>query len=473
MNEFFFVTDPEKDLLFFTKPDAAFDDLPDTKQNLLNLFDPKSKIEIDKLLTEATQSKKSYIFHPSVRLLFTSPGKDAELNIKLIYNKKNELINLAGIIKIQTKDFINNHNIQIGSDFFDNLLHGIYRTGIDGKIIYANQGFAKILGYHSVKELININIQDLFVDQSRRDELIKLSIENISNSLEIQIYRKDKSKIWIKGSCSVVSGADRNIGYIDGIIEDITQQHENEQELLKSKMLLEEVNLNKDKFFSIISHDLKSPFSQIIGATEHLMGKIDEYNKENIRKFLGLLKEESVHSYRLLENLLQWSKNQRGMISYNPVPIYVPYLIKEVLSVFNQIANNKNIKIKTKTSQDLYIYADKEMIATILRNLLSNAIKFTYKNGEINIIARYRIEVNEMVETYVEFSITDNGMGIPKDNLTNIFSLPVNRNSKGTYNESGTGLGLIVCKEFIEKHGGKIWVESEENKGSNFIFTIP
>ena len=229
---------------------------------------------------------------------------------------------------------------------------------------------------------------------------------------------------------------------------------------------LHELNASKDKFFSIIAHDLKNPFNAIIGFSGILKEGIKTSDNEAIKEYAGMINNSAVQTFRLLENLLDWANSQRGTILFNPVSINFNELLDEEFNVLNDLANGKNIELKSICSGNLIIIADKNMVKTILRNLISNAIKFTHKNG--------RVEVNTITNNnYVEISIKDNGIGMTKETMAKLFRIDANLSKPGTENEKGTGLGLFLCKEFVEKHGGKIWVESESGKGSIFKFILP
>ncbi len=229
---------------------------------------------------------------------------------------------------------------------------------------------------------------------------------------------------------------------------------------------LSESNTTKDKFFSIIAHDLRNPFNTIIGFSEILLEKIRSADVESLEETAVIINTSAVQTSSLLENLLEWANSQRGKISYNPVPFKLIELYNEELRRLEDMAKEKNIEIKRTLPEDLTITADKNMIKTILRNLISNAIKFTHKNGKVEINARIDNE-------YAEVSVSDNGIGMSKETMSKLFRVDSDLSIRGTENEKGTGLGLALCKEFIEKHSGKIWVESEPGKGSIFRFILP
>lgn len=250
-----------------------------------------------------------------------------------------------------------------------------------------------------------------------------------------------------------------------------------ERQLRKQKLLLEksvaiktaelnELNASKDKFFSIIAHDLKNPFNTIIGFSEMLQDAVISNDTKIIYKYASMINISSVQTFRLLENLLEWANSQRGKVSFTPVPTNISEIIKEEFLMLDDMAKDKNIELKSNVPEKITIEADKNMIRTILRNLITNAIKFTHKNG--------KVEVNAITyKNHLEISVSDNGVGMSKDIMAKLFKIDANLSSRGTENERGTGLGLFLCKEFVEKHGGKIWTESEEGKGSTFKFLLP
>jgi ligand-binding sensor domain-containing protein/signal transduction histidine kinase len=229
---------------------------------------------------------------------------------------------------------------------------------------------------------------------------------------------------------------------------------------------LSELNASKDKFFSIIAHDLKNPFNIIIGFSNILKEEIKSGDTARNLEYAGLINISAVNTLRLLENLLEWANSQTGKILFKPMPIKLSEPINEEFSLLNEIADEKNIELKTFIPNDLMITADINMLKTIMRNLISNAIKFTHKGG--------KVEVSATIDSKnVEISVSDNGLGMTKDTMVKLFRIDVSLSTSGTANEKGTGLGLFLCKEFVEKHGGKIWVESELGKGSIFKFFLP
>ena len=235
-----------------------------------------------------------------------------------------------------------------------------------------------------------------------------------------------------------------------------------EEKEMQVKKLLDD----KDKFFSIIAHDLRGPFNGIIGLSELLLENDNQLKPKETNEFIQLIHQSSKNVYSLLENLLTWAQSQTGSLEFSPKKIEISPIINKTISLLDNIAKSKNIRIESKIKNEEYAFADKDMLETIFRNLISNAIKFTENNGEVQLsITR---ENNQIV-----FSVQDNGIGIPPEKITNLFAINHRNTTSGTNDETGTGLGLMLCKDFVKKHGGKIWVESEIGKGSNFKFSIP
>ena len=243
------------------------------------------------------------------------------------------------------------------------------------------------------------------------------------------------------------------------------------EKLTTTNKKLQELNATKNKFFSIIAHDLKSPFNAMIGFSELLVNQFDEFNISTQKKYLSILSQSVQNVYKLLENLLTWSRSQMGNISFKLEEKNIHLLTNEAIKMLSQLAKDKTISLSNKLPTDLFIFVDNNMFSTIIRNLISNAIKFTPKGGIIEVNSQ--LVNNKNKEKYVEISVKDNGIGITPEVQSKLFNIKENHSTQGTEREKGTGLGLIICKEFVEKHGGKIWIESEKGKGSKFIFTLP
>jgi len=251
-----------------------------------------------------------------------------------------------------------------------------------------------------------------------------------------------------------------------GIFRDVSDRWLAEQMLLKQTAELQELVATRDKFFSIIAHDLKSPFNSILGLSEVLLNNFRDLDNEAVETGLRSILGSSKQAYNLLENLLLWSQSQRGKMSYVPENLYLAEKVMEVVRLIKGPAEQKDIRLIVSGPGHLRVSADKNMLQTVLRNLLSNAIKYTYRGGQITISA---VHDHKMVR----ISVADNGMGIPDNSLKEIFRIESKTSTPGTEKERGSGLGLVLCHEFVSRHGGRIWVESQPGKGSTFSFTVP
>ena len=201
----------------------------------------------------------------------------------------------------------------------------------------------------------------------------------------------------------------------------------------------------------------------------------DTLSKEEQYEFIEALKDSSANVSDLVENLLSWSRMSSNKIDFKPISQSISILVSDVVSLLNQSAINKNIAILNNVPDDLFLTFDENMVSLVFRNLISNSIKFTPKGGEIIIRADVKqnpTAVNSFKEQCIVFSVSDNGVGMNQESVSNLFRIDINQSSRGTENETGTGLGLVLCKEFIDKHNGRIWAESEIGKGSTFSFTL-
>ncbi len=234
----------------------------------------------------------------------------------------------------------------------------------------------------------------------------------------------------------------------------------------KIELKLRDVNNTKDKFFSIISHDLKNPFSALMGFSEVLYDEYDNFSNNERKDIIKNINISSESLFKLSDNLLKWARIQTGEINWNPDHINLDLLVENAISLLKTQAINKKISITSDIPKFTKVYADINMADTVVRNLLSNAIKFTPNGGKVKIASKD-------IGKYIEVSITDTGLGINKENISKLFNITEKFATEGTNNELGSGLGLILCRGFVEKNNGKIWVESKEGEGSKFIFTLP
>lgn len=265
------------------------------------------------------------------------------------------------------------------------------------------------------------------------------------------------------------------------IARDITLQKESEVQLNKYNLELRELNQSKDKFFSIVAHDLRSPFQGMLGFTDLILDELEVLSKEEIKEYLQKVRDSSYSTFALLENLLDWSRLQTGRLKYSPLEFNLNEDIIAVFSLLNSNALNKNISLINKLQHTYIVFADRQMVHSILLNLTTNAIKFTHQGGSVTIEAKIKDmcedssnkECVDKNRKCVEMSVSDTGVGISPDALFKLFKTDEHFTLSGTSNEQGAGLGLILVKEMTEKQGGQLTVSSQHGKGSVFTFTLP
>ncbi len=260
-----------------------------------------------------------------------------------------------------------------------------------------------------------------------------------------------------------------SVGYLL-ILKDLDEQQitANNKKIESDNQKLAQLNAKKDRFFSIIAHDLKGPISGVMSLGEILQKKHDEMTEEKRNELFQLLVNSIKDTSNLLENLLLWSRSESKNIEVNPESLNIESLVDNSLNLLKQIIENKQISIEKNVDNDIHAWADENMISTVIRNILSNATKYVEETGEIYISCKKDESNNE-----VSLSIADNGIGMEKDVLDQLFDIDSNHSTRGTHNEPGTGLGLKICKEFIVMNGGTIEVQSKLNEGSTFTISLP
>ncbi len=291
------------------------------------------------------------------------------------------------------------------------------------------------------------------------EETIKKGVENPGKTVTVRykVRKADGSIAWFSSNGKGELRENSIIAF--GFTHDITVKKSKEEQL-------EKLMATKDKFFSIISHDLRNPFTAFMGFSELMLRQVQKGQYDNIEKYARAIYSTARSGGELLSNLLDWSRSQRGKISVRPEKINIHDLLHSVLMFFEEPAKSKEIKIKTTIASDLSLVADHNMLNTILRNLISNAIKFSYRQSTILISMTQNIDM-------VLLEVEDHGTGIEPEDQAKLFQIDTNQSNPGTEEEKGTGLGLILCKDFVDKHNGQIEVESEPGKGSKFTVILP
>ena len=405
----------------------------------------------------------------------------ANLHVSVVKNSLGEFQYLLAMIEdISEKkenELILRNNEEKYRTLFESLKQGIFYQSADCRIVEVNNAALYLFGltraqFHDMDafnqnwRIINENNEVLSPEEYASMVAFK-SGKPVTNYIAgIYVPSLDKYNWVIVDAIPQFHPGEQMPYQVFVTMQDISERIQSEKILRESESRLRELNATKDKFFSIISHDLKSPFNAIMGFSELLVTQIREKDYEGIEEYAKIIQESSGRAMTLLANLLEWSRSQTGTMNFQPEYVELVSLINEIVDLANDSAKHKSIQITKNIPHNIIAYVDKAMIGTILRNMISNAIKFTGYHGEIVVAA-------EKKPSEVQISVSDNGVGMSKNTIGKLFKIDQNLSTRGTHNELGTGLGLILCKEFVEKHGGKIWAESEVTKGSKFTFTIP
>lgn len=396
--------------------------------------------------------------------------RNALINIQLIPGTTQSLASLIDVTdRMQALEALQNSNELLRS-IFSSTSDAITLVDSIGKILHCNQATASIHGFSSPEQLIGKSFYELIAEEDHQyvAEGIK-ELMQVGTLKNVQFTGKKfgGGKFAAELCVSVVKNISGEQSGFVGITRDITERTHSEQQIKLKNEQLSELNAQKDKFFSIIAHDLRGPFGAFIGLTESLAEGIREMTPDELQEIARVMKISASNLYSLLGNLLEWSRMQRGLIPFEPG--FIPLMPKISVSLVlpNEAANKKGIVIAYDIPEGLMVYADGNLLGSIFRNIIANAIKFTHAGGKVTISAK------PASGNMVEISIKDTGIGMNQKMISNLFRLDINTSRKGTAGESSTGLGLILCKDFIEKHGGQLQVESEEGKGSTFRFTLP
>ncbi|MCM2302111.1 MAG: HAMP domain-containing histidine kinase [Flavobacteriaceae bacterium] len=377
-------------------------------------------------------------------------------------------------------DRLSNWRSELDLSIFESDSFYVALYELDGTLIYANQAMVYLFKNNPKDSLINPSFEELIT----LDYATKLVFEgfltigdysSINMSINAKIYRKD-TEILVTGGVDThhlimqnesVHLLNREIGNLQRKLIQEKQLLENTlKELNNANTQLEALNATKNKFFSIIAHDLRNPFTSLIGFSDLLVTNAPDYSIQKIQKFALNIHNVSKNTFELLENLLTWSRLQTANITPQIVDVELHEVINDVFNLCHPIAVSKKINLILQLDTAVNLKADRQMLQTVLRNLITNSLKFTHEDGIVTISTQ-----NKENETLI--IVSDTGIGIKREYLDKLFSIDCELSMDGTAKEKGTGLGLILCKEFVEKQNGIIWVESELGKGSSFKFTIP
>ncbi|MBN1989345.1 MAG: PAS domain-containing sensor histidine kinase [Bacteroidales bacterium] len=335
----------------------------------------------------------------------------------------------------------------------------------DGTIVELNLSGSQMLGKDRLK-LMNSHFGFFVTDDTKaifNHFILQLFSNKTKETCEVDILNNRNRTITTHLTGMISKDRDRcRLNVID-----ITRLKQSELEIQQKNNELRKLNTEKDKLFSILAHDLRSPFSAFLGLTEILADKLQDINHKNVQQIANSLRQSALNVFQLIENLLEWSRMQRGLVEYKPVTIRLKDSLLRSIEMLSQAAVQKGQTILLQIPDNLYVNVDIAMLESTLRNLISNAIKFSNRGESIQISATVKCDKT------IEVEVSDNGIGMSNKLLEQLFHVNEQVGCKGTEGELSTGLGLLLCKEFVEKNGGEISVESVEGKGSTFTFTLP
>ncbi len=347
---------------------------------------------------------------------------------------------------------------------------GIGVVAPDGRFVLVNERFQKMMGYSSKEEIYAC--EHLKFVHPRWEAIAELNFQRLLSgeindyNIELEVVRRDKTTFWGDLHVSPIKDVNGEIVEIIGIITDSTKKKETELQLKEREEKLKELNATKDKLFSIIAHDIKNPFNSILGFSGLLKNNLDNYSREEIKTYIEQIAISSENVYRLLDDLLIWAKSQLGQMVVNPQYFRIKNVVDIAFENYAIQADNKQIKLINEVRQQDVVYADLDMMKFVTRNLIHNAIKFTNANGLI------KCSTTEE-DAFVVFSVKDTGIGIRPEKIKTLFNISSYMTTSGTSEEKGTGLGLHLSLDMVEKNGGKIKVESEVGKGTEIMVYLP
>ncbi len=355
---------------------------------------------------------------------------------------------------------------------FNTMLDGYAQTDNSGNIIITNKAFQELLGY-SEEELIKLTCWDITPSKWHQKEQDILDNQvlttGFSNIYEKQYIRKDGVIFPVELRTYCIRNTNDSVEGYWAIVRDISERKRVLRKLKFRNKQLKISNSEKDKFFSILAHDLKNPFNGFLNMTKLIVEEFDDMELVEIYEFILSMKKGADNLYKLLENLLEWSNIKRGGMEYAPTIHPIRTLVSQNIELLLSSAQQKSIDIIADIPENLLLYVDIQMINSVMRNLISNAIKFTPKGGIIEVGSSVESQDSNSCMIYIK----DNGIGMSPLIQNNLFAINEKNTRLGTEGESSTGLGLLLCKEFINKHNGKIWVKSEVGVGSTFYITLP
>ncbi len=447
-------------------------------ENPVNLIDEKDKWRIAEFLEAAQEGKDS-----PVRYLFMAKKKnnnvfDAENSVSF-YEVDGEIF-IVWVLRDVTEEKKAQQALLASEERYRSITQSINECiwaaeniKNDLKAVFYTPAIRKITSYEPEDFLEDeelwgkiIHPDDVEFVGEKMDQLYGDPVRNLE-SLEYRIIDKLGNVIWIENKITVLRDARGKIQKVFGIISDVTLAKRSEEELKKSAEDYKELNETKDRFISIVSHDLRTPFSSIIGFTDILLNEKD-INEEQRIQYTKFIQESSKSMLGLVNSLLDLTRLQTGRTKFEPERINAKVLIEKSIQLMTGAALQKKINLVSEIKNDFYIHADEGLLFQAFNNLISNAIKFTKQEGSIVINSRANVEKKQ-----IEFSVRDTGVGIKKEDIHKLFKIDTKFTTSGTAGEKGSGLGLSLVYDIVRKHGGEIWVNSEYGKGTQFVFSIP
>jgi PAS domain S-box-containing protein len=430
-----------------------------------------TEIAMLQLQKEGTASRECRIIHPDGRIAWIYEKSE------LICDENNNPVRVDGIATDITERKRSEEELRRSKQQYDHLVSkipvGIYilHSKPDHSFVldYVSPRMSEMLDLSAERLLSDANLVPQSIHPDDLDDFVKLNM----NGIKLIRPFDWKGRIWVDGKIKWLhfksSPEMLENGDIlwHGLIVDITENVKAELEIKSKNDELQKSNAEKDKLFSIVAHDLRSPFNSFLGLTQIMAEEVSSLTMDQIQEIAVSMRNSATNLYGLIENLLQWARIHQGAIPFNPELVRLRKFVEESITIVLETAKLKNITISSSIPDDLSVYTDTNILQTIIRNLVTNAVKFTPKGGRVNVSAK------TSGDNMVELSIHDTGIGMSQSMVQSLFQIDVQTSRSGTEGESSTGLGLVLCNDFIKMHGGTIWVESEENKGSTFYFTIP
>jgi PAS domain S-box-containing protein len=350
----------------------------------------------------------------------------------------------------------------------ENQIGFIWLKDLDGRFILVNRKFAEACKFTSTDELIGKTEYD--INPARRARKYVSQDQKVirtgKNLVTLEKIRTEAGEQWYETFKSPVIDQNGAVIGTTGFAIDVTERKRKVEQVRRLNRRLNDINIQKDKLFSILAHDLRNPFSGSIGMFEMILTESDNLSADEIREYIALLYENTLSTYSMVENLLEWSRTQRNRMNHTPEHIRLKVLVDQAFEVLSNSAMNKQVDLQNLVTHSESVYADRDMLHTILRNLITNGIKFTKNGGSVRIESRRNGRM-------LEIDVTDTGIGICEKEMQKLFRIDYVPSSRGTNGEKGSGLGLQICKEFTEKHGGCLDVLSKPGHGSTFRISLP